>query len=37
MNIKLNRLKIENFKGIKSFEVELDGENACIKAENGDF
>ncbi len=35
MNIKLNSLKIENFKGIKSFEVELDGENATIIAENG--
>lgn len=35
MNIKLNKLTIENFKGIKSFEVELDGENAVIKAENG--
>ncbi len=35
MNIKLNKLTIENFKGVKSFEVELDGENAVIKAENG--
>ena len=35
MNIKLNRLVIENFKGIKSFEVELEGGNAVIKAENG--
>ena len=35
MNIKLNRLKIENFKGVKSFEVELEGDNAVIKAENG--
>jgi len=35
MNIKLNRLKIENFKGIKNFEVGLEGENTCIKAENG--
>lgn len=35
MNIKLNNLKIENVKGVKSFEVELDGDNAVIKAENG--
>jgi len=35
MQIKLNKLKIENFKGLKIFEVELEGKNATIKAENG--
>jgi len=35
MEIKLNKLTIENFKGIKSFEVELEGDNAVITAENG--
>ena len=35
MNMKLNKITIENFKGIKSFEVELNGENAVVKAENG--
>lgn len=35
MDIRLNRLRMENFKGIKAFEVELEGGNACIKAENG--
>ena len=33
--ITLNRLKIENFKGVKSFEVDLGGGNAVIEAENG--
>lgn len=35
MDLKINSLKIENFKGIKFFEVKLDGGNAVIKAENG--
>ncbi len=35
MILKLNKIQIENFKGIKSFEVELGGNNATIKAENG--
>jgi DNA repair protein SbcC/Rad50 len=34
MNIKLNSLKIENFKGIKNFQVEF-GAGTVIKAENG--
>jgi len=35
MNIRLNKISITNFKGIKAFEMELDGGNAVIKAENG--
>jgi DNA repair exonuclease SbcCD ATPase subunit len=35
MELKLNKLNIENFKGIKSFVFAPDGENAVIKAENG--
>jgi len=35
MNIKLKRMSIDNFKGIKSFALDLDGENAVIKAANG--
>ena len=35
MNIKLNKLSILSFKGIKSFEVTLEGDNAVIAAENG--
>lgn len=33
--ITLNYLKIENFKGVKSFEMELNGDNKVITAENG--
>lgn len=33
--ITLNQLKIENFKGLKSFELNVDGDNAAITAENG--
>lgn len=35
MNIKLIRLNIENFKGVKAFEADFDGENAVIKGANG--
>jgi hypothetical protein len=35
MNMKLNKIAIENFKGIKQFEADFDGENATIKAANG--
>ncbi len=34
MNITLNKLKIENFKGIKSHEIEPEGANITITAEN---
>ncbi len=33
--IKLNKLQIENFKGIKSFEFNVDGSNVSVEAENG--
>ena len=33
--LKLNWLKIVGFKGLKSFELTLDGDNATITAENG--
>ncbi len=33
--ITLNKLKIENFKGIKSFELDLAGKDMEIAAENG--
>jgi len=35
MNITLQNLKVENFKGIKSFELQADGQNTMITAENG--
>ena len=35
MNIRLKQMKIENFKGIKTFGLDLDGDNCVIKAENG--
>jgi len=35
MNIKLISLKCKNFKGLKAFATDFDGENAVIKAENG--
>lgn len=34
-NIKLNKLTIRNFKGIKSYELHLDGKNANISGDNG--
>ncbi len=35
MNILLHKLIIENFKGVKEFMLELDGNSAVIKAQNG--
>ena len=35
MEIRLQKLKITSFKGIKSFEYEFDGKNATIKGANG--
>lgn len=35
MNIRLIRLSCTNFKGLKSFEADFQGENATIKAANG--
>ena len=35
MNIRLNALNIESFKGIKSFETDFDTKTTIIKAENG--
>lgn len=35
MNITLDKLEIENFKGIKHKVVEPEGRNAVIRAENG--
>lgn len=35
MNIKLLKIRGENFKGLKSFEMVIDGDNAVIQAENG--
>jgi len=35
MNMKLMRLKGENFKGQKSFEASFDGEDCVIRGENG--
>lgn len=34
MQIKLNSLKLNNFKGIRSFDLELNGRSAEIRAEN---
>lgn len=33
--LNLNKLKVENFKGLSSFELTLEGDNAVITAENG--
>jgi len=35
MNIKLQKIKIENFKGLKRFTSEFGGEGSTIKGENG--
>lgn len=35
MQIKLNFLEIENFKGIKHFRLDLGGESAIIQGKNG--
>ena len=33
-HLTLNNLKIENFKGLRSFELDLNGDNAEIAGEN---
>lgn len=35
MEIKINKLQINNFKGIKSFEMQVEGKNAVIQGMNG--
>jgi chromosome segregation ATPase len=35
MNIKLNSISIDNFKGIKKFQTDFDSQRTIIKAENG--
>ncbi len=35
MNIRLNKITIEAFKGLKSFTAEFNGDGATIKGENG--
>lgn len=35
MRIRLNKIKLEYFKGLKSFEADFQGNNALIRAENG--
>ncbi len=35
MQIKINKLHLENFKGLKSFTLDLDGQNARIRGDNG--
>lgn len=35
MNIRLNRLTLENFKGIRSFEFDPAGKDLVIRGENG--
>lgn len=35
MVIKLINLKVENFKGLKKFELKIDGENAVVTGANG--
>ena len=35
MEIKLNRLTLENFKGLKQFTLEPKGENTTIRGDNG--
>jgi exonuclease SbcC len=35
MNIKLNSLSIKNFKGLKNFTLDINGNNASVFADNG--
>jgi DNA repair exonuclease SbcCD ATPase subunit len=35
MQIKINKLHLENFKGLRSFTLDLDGQNAQIRGDNG--
>ena len=35
MRLKLNKITLEYFKGIKHFEADLNGSNAMIRSENG--
>lgn len=35
MRIKLNKITLETFKGLKHFEADLNGNNAMIRSENG--
>ena len=35
MQIKLNKLKLENFKGVKNFTLEPGGESVTIRGDNG--
>jgi chromosome segregation ATPase len=35
MEIKLNRLMLENFKGVKVFLLEANGRNSTVRGENG--
>lgn len=34
MNIKLKKLKIENFKGIKKFSMDFEGKNVNVYGDN---
>ncbi len=35
MEIKLNRLELQNFKGVKAFSLEPNGRNCTVRGENG--
>jgi DNA repair exonuclease SbcCD ATPase subunit len=35
MDIKISKLILENFKGLKSFTLDLDGQNAVVRGDNG--
>lgn len=37
MDIRLNRLSIKNFKGIKSLDINFDGKNTAIRGDNATF
>ena len=34
MNLRIRKMTIENFKGIKSLEVEVNGKNAVVYGDN---
>jgi len=35
MDIRLNRLELKNFKGVKDYRLEIEGKNATVKGNNG--
>ena len=34
MNVRIQKMTIENFKGVKNLEIQFDGQNAVIYGDN---